>query len=189
MRQSHSQANTLLALVAILAVVGGLAIVAATSPQSFQLDSLAGLFGRASATPAATVTVAPTATATVAEPTATMAVSPTRRPTLVPALVTSTAGPATETATPAAPPSATPITLPADAIALAQVEVQEAVNGRVRNRPDGDEVIAIVPNGTQLYILQGQQQIGDVIWVEVRLMDGVTGWMADFLLQILYRQP
>lgn len=189
MRQSHSQANTLLALVAILAVVGGLAIVAVTSPQSFQLDGLARLFGGASATPAATATVAPTATATLAEPTATIEVSPTRRPTLAPALVTSTAAPATDTPPPAASPSATPIELPADAVALAEVQVQEAVNGRVRNLPDGNEVIAVVPNGTQLYILQGRQQIDNVVWMEVRLMDGVTGWMADFLLQIIYSRP
>lgn len=188
MRQSHSQANTLLALVAILAVVGGLAIVAATSPQSFQLDSLVKLFGGASATPAATATVAPTASATLAEPTATIEATPTRRPTLAPALVTSTPD---DTATPAisATPTATEIVLPADAVALAEVQVEESFNGRVRNLPDGNEVIAVVPNGTQLYILQGRHQIDTVVWMEVRLLTGETGWMADFLLKIIYSQP
>jgi hypothetical protein len=188
MRQTHSQVNTLLVLVAVLAVVGGLAIVAATSPQSFQLGSLLAFFGGPSATPTPTTTSAPTVTATVAEATATIAVTPTRRPTLLPALVT-TAQPATATTQLSASPTATEIQLPADAVALAEVQVLDAVNGRVRDVPNGDVVIAVVPNGTQVFVLQGQQQIGDVIWMEVRTPDGQTGWMADFLLKIIYRRP
>ena len=187
MRQSHSQVNTLLVLVAVLAVVGGLAIVAATSPQSFQLGSLLGLFGVASATPAATSTSAPTASPTLAEPTATVEGTPTRRPTLLPALVTSTALPATPA--PLASPTATEVQLPLDAVALAEVQAQDALNGRVRDLPNGDVVIAVVPNGEQVYVLQGQQAIGNVVWMEVRLADGQTGWMADFLLKIIYRRP
>jgi hypothetical protein len=116
-------------------------------------------------------------------------VTPTRRPTLIPALVTSTAAPATATPTAQASPTATAIDLPADAVALAEVQVQDAVNGRVRDVPNGDVVIAVVPNGTRVYVLQGQQAIGTVVWMEVRTLDGQTGWMADFLLKIIYVRP
>lgn len=180
----------MLVLVAVLAVVGGLAIVAATSPQSFQLGSLLGLFGVPSATPRPTVTVAPTASpTTTTEAFATAAVTPTPRPTLLPALVTSTALPATATPASVASPTATEIQLPADAVALAEVQAQDVVNGRVRDLPNGEVVIAVVPNGTQVYVLQGQRTIGSTVWVEVRLFDGQTGWMADFLLKIIYSRP
>jgi hypothetical protein len=176
----------MLIIVAVLAVVGGLAIVAITSPQS--LDSLASLFGAASATPAATATVAPSATPTLEQPpTATVEVSPTRRPTLSAPLVTSTLPPATATPAAVASPTATEIQLPSDAEALAEVQVEQAVNGRVRDLPNGDTVVAVVPNGTQLYVLSGREQIDNVVWMEVRLLDGTTtGWMADFLLKIVY---
>jgi len=188
MRQSHSQTNTLLILVALLAVIGGLAIVAVTSPQSFQFNLLALLTRQATRTPAATD--APTATATAAAPTTTVTATPTRRPTSgVPALVTSTSAAPTATPQPLASPSATAIELPDNAVALAEVVVQDADNGRVRDLPNGDTVIAIVPNGTQIYVLPGQQEINAVIWMEVQLPNGQTGWMADFLLKILYRRP
>jgi hypothetical protein len=189
MRQTHSQVNTLLLIVAVLAVVGGLAIVAVTSPQSFQLGTLAGLFGMASATPAPSATVAPTASPTLPEPTLTPVVSPTRRPTLE-ALATSTPRPVTETPATVAPPTATEVQLPPDAVALAEVKVEEGLNGRVRDVAGGNTVVAVVANGTQLYVLGGRQQIDSVTWLEVRLLDGVTtGWMADFLLQIVYSRP
>ena len=186
MRQSQSQANTLLILVALLAVIGGLVIVAVTSPQSFQLDRL---FGSGPTRVPLTATVAPTATNTEPVPTETAIVSPTPRPTLAPALVTSTA---TETATPNVSPTPAPteIDLPDDAIALAEVQAQEALNGRVRDLPGGSTVIAIVPNGEQVYVLSGQQVVNEVTWLEVRLMDGqTTGWMADFLLKLIYTRP
>ncbi len=188
MRQSHSQVNTLLIVVAVLAVVGGLAIVAATSPQSFQFNPLAWFAGPASPTLAATEV--PTATATTVEPTATVTATPTRRPTSSAlALVTSTSAAPSDTPGPTVSPTATPIDWPTNTVALAEVVVQEAVNGRVRDLPNGDTVIAIVPNGTLLYVLDAQQQIGNVIWLQVLLPDGQTGWMADFLLKTLYQRP
>lgn len=187
MRQTHSQVNTLLVLVAILAVVGGLTIVAVTSPQSFQLSSLLLLLGGPTATPVATRTPAPTASPTPVTPTATIEASPTRRPTLTPVPLTATEAP--PTVDPLASPTATAVQLPDDAVALAEVQVQDAVNARVRDVPNGDTVVTVVANGTQVYVLFGQQQIGDVIWMEVRLPDGQTGWMADFLLKIIYHRP
>ncbi|MCC7361778.1 MAG: hypothetical protein IT317_20010 [Anaerolineales bacterium] len=186
MRQSQSQANTLLLLVAVLAVIGGLVIVAVTSPQSFQLDRL---FGGQPTRPAATATFTPTAAPTDPAPTETPIVTPTRRPTLAPALVTSTP---TVTATPDVSPTPAPteVELPADAIGLAEVQAQEALNGRVRDLPGGSIVVAVVPNGEQVYVLPGQQVVNDVTWLEVRLMDGqTTGWMADFLLKLIYTRP
>ena len=186
MRQSQSQANTLLILVAILAVIGGLVIVAVTSPQSFQLNRL---FRGAPTRPPATATVAPTATPSEPAATETPVVSPTPRPTLAPALVTSTPT-ASPTSNVSPTPTPTAIELPADAIGLAEVQAQAALNARVRNLPGGNTIVAVVANGEQVYVLPGQQVVNDVTWLQVRLMDGLTtGWMADFLLKLIYTRP
>src|SRR5207253_8214702 len=99
MRHSQPQMNLLLVLVAIMAVVGGLAVVIVTSPQSWQAGPAIWIQSLiATPTPFPTE-VPPTATQTSEPPTATRV--PTARPTGPVAAIT-LAATETETATPAA---------------------------------------------------------------------------------------
>ena len=182
MSHSHSQINILLIVVAILAVVGGLAIVVVTSPQSWQLGPVAWLQSRAgTSTPdAALVTTGrPSPSPAVASATATVPPA-----TKAPA-VTVTSVPATSTATleQTATLTATQV-LPADVIALAVVVVEGASKARVRDKPNGDLLVAAVEDGTQVQVLAGNIDINDVHWLQIRLPDGQEGWIADFLLRI-----
>jgi hypothetical protein len=59
----------------------------------------------------------------------------------------------------------------------------------VRNAPNGDTVIAVLPEGTEVYMLFNQVTIDGIVWVEIETVDGtVDGWMADFLLEIVFQR-
>jgi Bacterial SH3 domain len=180
MQHSQSQVNLLLVVVAIMAVVGGLAIVIVTSPQSWQYGPAAWIQALVH-----TPTPFPTAVPPTAAPTAvpnTPTAAPTVRPT---SRVTPTFGATeAETATPDLAPSETPSPLPTDVIALAVVVVQNAESARVRNEPGGDTVVAAVPAGTEVQVLGGKVEFNNVVWLQIRVAGGQVGWIADFLLRI-----
>jgi hypothetical protein len=186
MHHQHSQINTLLLIVAILAIGGGLAIVIVTSPQSWEFGPAAWLQSLA-ATPthARTETPSPSPAPSVAPSTATA--TATIRPTIK--VLTLTAAP-TDTPTPDVTATGTLIVLPDDVKALAMVVVSQGIDSaRVRDQPNGQTVIAAVPGGTMVQVLFGHVKIADTVWLEVRLADGQVGWMADFLLQITQSRP
>ena len=89
----------------------------------------------------------------------------------------------TATLEPTATLTATQV-LPADVIALAVVVVEGASKARVRDKPNGDLLVAAVEDGTQVQVLAGNIDINDVTWLQIRLPDGQEGWIADFLLRI-----
>ena len=180
MSRSQSPINSILVVVVLLAVAGGLAIVIVTSPQSWAFGPAAWIQALVT-----TPTHVPTAGAATATPTsvATMATaSPTARATGR-APVTATFMP---TDTPFAPtPGVTPtVTLPPDVTALAVVVVQNAGSARVRNEPGGDTVVAAVPGGTPVQVLGGRVEFNNVVWLQVRLPGGQVGWIADFLIRV-----
>lgn len=181
MQHSQPQMNLLLVLVAILAVVGGLAVVIVTSPQSWQAGPATWIQALIT-TPTPFPTAAPpTATHTAVPATATLV--PTARPT-GPALIVTLAPTEADTATPEATATETPAALPPDVTALAVVVVESAGSARVRNQPGGDTVVAAVPSGTQVQVLGGRVEFNHVVWLQVRVANGQIGWIADFLLRI-----
>jgi hypothetical protein len=186
MSHSHSQMNTLLVIVAIMAVIGGLAIVAVTSPQSWQLGPMAWLQqrGGTSTQPIITVTPSPSPTPLPATITPTT-VRATRAPVVT---VTSTA--AVDTATPDPIATVTPTQeLPPDVVALAVVVVEGATRARVRDTPNGVNTVTAVENGTEVQVLAGNVKIDDITWLQIRLTSGDVGWMADYLLRITQTRP
>ena len=202
MNQSHSQVNGLLIIVAILAIVGGLTIVIVTSPKSWELGPAAWFQGPSpsltpvppSATPLPTDTATPTTVPPTRAPTSTLGPTATR------ALPTETApveDAGTLTATvdgtpaPATPiPAVTSNTLPEDVYGLAVVSLTAgATSARLRDLPNGEQIIAAVPNGTDVTVLFGRVEANDNMWVQVRLESGTEGWMAEFLLRYTVRRP
>jgi hypothetical protein len=186
MSHSQSQINKMLILVAFLAVAGGLAIVIVANPQSWQLGPMAWLNSRNATTtlPAPTATDTPTSTPEpTSTPTATATTVPTERPTLG-----ITATPEEPTETPTATP--TEVVLPSNAVALAVVRLNGAANGRVRNAPNGDTVVTVLPEGAEVWVLVNEVDVEGTIWREVQTVDDNTfGWMADFLLEVVYERP
>src|SRR5438876_62238 len=116
MHPQHSQINTLLFIVALLAVGGGLAIVIVTSPQSWEFGPAAWLQSLAGTPVRATRRPTPSPTPSPAPPTATA--TPTARPTIT--ILTLTAGPS-DTPTPDMTVTGTLPPLPDDVRALAVV--------------------------------------------------------------------
>ena len=179
MQHSQPQINTLLIVVALLAVAGGLAIVIVTSPQSWQYGPATWLQALIK-TPTPFPTAVPPTTTPTAEPT-----RPTVTPTARPTGRVLTATPFdTETPTPEVTPTETPLALPTDVTALAVVTVQNADSARVRNQPGGDTIVAAVPSGTEVQVLTGKVEFNNVVWLQIRLPGGQVGWIADFLLRI-----
>jgi cytoskeletal protein RodZ len=181
MQHSHPQANLLLVLVALMAVIGGLVVVIVTSPQSWQAGPATWIQAFIATPTAFPTAVPPTATETAEPPTATLV--PTARPT-GPAAAITLAATDTETPTPTATVTETPAALPTDVTALAVVVVQSAGSARVRNQPGGDTVVAAVPAGTEVQVLGGRVEFNNVVWLQVRVAGGQVGWIADFLLRI-----
>jgi hypothetical protein len=178
--------NTLLIIVAIMAVIGGLAIVVVTSPQSWQLGPMAWLQqrGGTSTQPAITHTPSPTPSPLPATATATT-VRATKAPVVT---VTSTPAPATATRDTAATVTPTQV-LPADVVALAVVVVEGATRARLRDSPNGELTVTAVDNGTEVQVLAGNVKIDDIVWLQIRLASGEVGWMADYLLRITQTRP
>jgi len=185
MHQQNSQVNWLLFLVSILALVGGLAIVIVTSPQSWQYGPGAWLAAALAkptriiptAPPTASPTLAPTAA--VATPTAQATGSTTIA---TPVIIATT--PPSDTPTPEATVTATLGALPPDVTALAVVTTQGAGSARVRDQPGGENLVAAVPSGTQVQVLGGKVEFNNIVWLQIRLPGGQVGWIANFLLQI-----
>jgi hypothetical protein len=185
----HSQVNTLLILVSLLAVGGGLAIVLITSPQSLQLSRYNFLPARA--TDPATPTASPTATDTPLPPSAT------RAPTSTPFMPTATVTAARSTPQPLSSPTPTvnvgdltDVVLAADVRGLAVVvPLANSQTARVRDLPAGERLVAAVAGGTRLQVLFGQAVVDGVEWAEVRLDTLQTGWIARSLISFTYERP
>jgi hypothetical protein len=157
--------------------LGGGQPTATLAPTSEATQAAAGASAEAAA--AATETAAPTVSATAAEPTATPTESPTATPTPAPTdTPTRTASP-TRTLTPTA-------TLPGGVQALAVVTLPEGLAARLRDTPGGT-VIAGVLDGAQVEVLEGREEVDDIVWVRIRDEDGQEGWIAEDLLEILPR--
>jgi cytoskeletal protein RodZ len=185
MSNSHAQMNTLLIIVAIMAVIGGLAIVVVTSPQSWQLGPMAWFQqrGGTSTQPVSTSTPTPSPSPRPATATPTTAHA-TKAP-----VVTVTSTPAA-TATRDTSATVTPTQeLPPDVVALAVVVVEGATRARLRDTPNGELTVTAVDNGTEVQVLAGNVKIDDVVWMQIRLADGEVGWMADYLLRITQTRP
>lgn len=184
-----SPLSIMLILLSIAAVVGGLAIVAVTSPQSLDLSRFLPFL---QATAAPTVTPGPTATpsATLTPPPATdTPVAPNTAPPLVTSTPTNTEPPPTPGG-PTRTPTATRIVLPTDVRALAVItDKVGTLTARVRDVPDGAQVIAALPAGTGVQVLFGSQIVNGVEWVQVRLNRGRVGWVARFLLVFVVERP
>ena len=180
MHQSQSQMNILLVIVAILAVIGGLAIVIVTSPQSWQYGPatwIQALLTSPTAVPPPVVTPTETPSPVPTVPTAT--------PTAQSTVLAFTATPTIEIIpTEVVTPTDTPNPLPADVTALAIVQTSGGISARVRNQPNGDTVVAALPNGTQVQVLGGKVNFDTVDWVQIRMTNGQVGWIAAFLLHI-----
>jgi hypothetical protein len=203
MNQSQSQINSLLIIVALLAVVGGLTIVIVMSPQSWELGPAAWLQGPpptlTPVPPSATPPPTGTPTATVITPTpaaSATATATTLAPTETPTVDLSATAVLTGTEAAGSPVPATPgpvVTsnnLPEDVFGLAVVTLSPgATSGRLRDTPNGETILAAVPNDTNLQVLFGRIEADGNMWVQVRLEDGTEGWMAEFLLRYTVRRP
>jgi cytoskeletal protein RodZ len=185
----NSQVNVLLIILSMLAIGGGLVIVLITSPQSLQLSRYNFLPARA--TDPATATASPTATDTPLPASATLASSST------PFIPTATATAAPPTPGPINSPTPTlsvdqltDVALPADVRGLAVVvPLSNSQTARVRDLPNGDTLVAAVAGGTRLQVLFGEAVIDGVEWLEVRLDNLQTGWIARSLITFTYERP
>jgi hypothetical protein len=181
-------------LLAGLAVIGAFVLVLALAPQ---VPGLAAAFGggaAASATPppptptqAASLPTAPAAQAVVSASSAALEPSTAASATPAPPSATATERPsATPTAAPTDTPTRTPTptaTLPGGALALAVVDLPDGLAARLRDRPGGT-VIAGVLDGAQVEVLEGREEVDDIVWVRIRDANGQEGWIAESLLEI-----
>jgi hypothetical protein len=185
-RRPNFPVNTVLIIISLLAVAGGLASVFVASPQSFDLGRLA-LLGAIIApentpNPSSTPSLTPEPASPTAVPTATASkqriailATDTSTPTDLPP------SPARSTAT----PTATGVILPADVRALAIVTMRVgAALVRIHDSPNGAVLVAAIPGGTPLQVLFGSASVDGVEWLPVRLASGRVGWVAGYLLTI-----
>ncbi len=133
-------------------------------------------------TPAPTVTLIPTRTPR--PPTTTASVTPTRTPRPPTATATRT-GTRAPTATRTRTPGATSTTLPEGVYALAVINIQNSARtANLRASPPNGAVLAMLPGGTKLEVLEFYEAIAGVLWRQVRLADGTVGWIASSFLTI-----
>jgi hypothetical protein len=179
MQRPYQQFTSLIVVVAALALVGGVAIVLLTSGDSL---SLAPDIWFGSASPQPTLAAPATATATPAA-----VGQATDAPTQAPV---ATQAPSTQTGLPteAATQSALTETLPPVSQAVTAEVVLQGVAARLRDAPGGHVVGALL-RGTLVEVLDGREVQDGVTWVEVRDPSGLTGWMAEDLLQIVEEPP
>ena len=183
--------STLLVVISVLAVAGGLATVYFTSPQSFDLGRLtllqAIIAPESSPSPSATPSLTP------------VPPSPTLAPTVTASRQAITYLP-TDTDTPAGQPSTVPLAsvtstatgvlLPFDVRALAVVSDRVGSQlVRVHTAPNGAVMIAAIPAGTVVQVLFGSAVVDGVEWLPVRLSPGRAGWVAGYLLTITVQRP
>lgn len=120
----------------------------------------------------------PDATATLAAEEAT-AVPDTATPTVPPATATTTptAPAATATSPPTEIPTITPTSEPT-AVVTSEVGLY------LREAPGGTEELELLPVGTTLVLLDGQETVDGGEWREVRAPSGAEGWVAVEFLEI-----
>ncbi|MCP4423546.1 MAG: SH3 domain-containing protein [Chloroflexi bacterium] len=92
---------------------------------------------------------------------------------------------------PTAMPTFTPVPTPDAAVApdevttgyYAQVVNTDGIGVTVRGGPSVSNVpLTVAPEGAILFVLDGPEAGGDLLWWQVRMEDGVEGWAAaDFL--------
>jgi hypothetical protein len=59
----------------------------------------------------------------------------------------------------------------------------------VHDVPNGSQLVAAIPAGTVVQVLYGVAVVDGVTWLPVRLANGRTGWVADYLLVITLQRP
>ena len=144
-----------------------------------------GNFSISRSSPTATIT----ATRTPVTPSSTPSVTPTRTPPAPSGTPspTATRTPLPPTGTATRTPTARPTSnLPPDVYALAVVDLQgNSTAARLRLTPPDGNVIAAVPVGTQVEMLNEFVEFEGVNWWRVRLDSGLTGWMPQGVLRII----
>ena len=60
---------------------------------------------------------------------------------------------------------------------------------RVRDLPNGAQVIADLQGGPVVQVLFGRSVVDSVEWLQVRLSNGQVGWVAGYLLTITLERP
>lgn len=110
--------------------------------------------------------------------------TPTRWPTVTPMAVSQPTKAPTEATVAAPAPTAPPAT---GGLAVgARVEVADTGVGmlRVRDVPGTDSTtLKLLPDGTQLVIVAGPEQVEDLTWWKVREQSGEVGWAAGQFLK------
>lgn len=198
MHHSPSYGTILIIIVAALSLVAGLVVVMVTSPDSIRIGSQ--VQSGTLATPSG-----PTKTARVAppSPTATQNTNVSNSPTVTVTADTVTLLPTqigasitlaptltpVPTELPAMTPTLTPTlfpTLAPDAVAIGVIVTQNNSTARLRSLPSlAGKVIAAVPSGDLVQVLGNATKSDDVAWLPVRLNNGLSGWVADALVQPL----
>lgn len=139
-------------------------------------------------TPVPTVTPSPTRTPRT--PTLTPTVTPTRTPrpaTPTPSRTGTRPPTATwsPTATRTRTPQPTTARFPPGVYGLAVINVQNSARSvNLRESPPDGRVLAMLPGGTELQVLEFYQTINGVLWRQVRLDDGTVGWISAAFLTI-----
>lgn len=118
----------------------------------------------------------PDATATIAADEPTPAANP-LTPTEPPAAPTPTAPAATPTSAPTEVPTITPTSEPV-AVVTSEVGLY------LREAPGGTEQLELLPVGTTLILLGGQETVDGAEWREVRAPSGAEGWVAVEFIEI-----
>ena len=201
MHHPPSYGTILIILVAALSLVAGLVVVIVTSPDSIRIGSQvqSGTLVTTAAPNGSTKTaVAAEQSPTVSQNTngvhtptltvtadfgaglptpievSTTRVSPlTPAPTVLPAI--------TATITPTLFPTLAP-----DAVAIGVIVTLNNSTARLRSLPSLEgKVIAAVPAGDLVQVLGNATKSDDVAWLPVRLNNGLSGWVADALVQPL----
>lgn len=143
---------------------------------------VSGTFEVVRSTPTSTIT--PTRTDV---PTATPSVTRTPRPATPTLTQTATRGPSptrtpTPTRTHTPPPTAS--VLPPGVYGLAVINIQNSTRtANLRASPPSGPVLAMLPGGTELEVLEFTQDIDGVLWRQVRTEAGVVGWIASSFLR------
>lgn len=117
-----------------------------------------------------------TETAPTGEPTAA-----THTPTATTPAATATLTPAASTANPTSAPSETPTITPTSEPTAV---VTSEVGLYLREAPGGTEQLELLPLGTTLILLDGQETVDGAEWREVRAPSGAEGWVAVEFIEI-----
>ena len=117
-----------------------------------------------------------TETAPTGEPTAATHTPPATTP-----AATATLTPAASTATPTSAPSETPTITPTSEPTAV---VTSEVGLYLREAPGGTEQLELLPVGTVLILLDGQETVDGDEWREVRTSSGAEGWVAVEFIEI-----